>query len=280
MTAARTTHRIGIRVPDCELAAEHVAGILGDGAVRRPVARHGGAALRAVAHADPTVQLELIDCESAEDAPAPRVVDIGTHHLCWRVTDVDAAAEYVADLPGVTVLGDVIEIPDGPIAGNRWIYYRSPWGTLFELQQWPSNPPYTATSTVRLDHTIHNVEGARMPGYAGVDHSGYSVVDLEASIEHLRNRCDARVALRTGIAADREFMQAQFGIDVEGVSRMAMLTTGGLTLELFEHGVVGRQSARPATAFGGHHLALRGEPGADVARLVVDPVSVGGVTGR
>lgn len=149
-------HRIGIRVPDRRQAAEHAASVVGAGRVR-----HAGTTT--LVDADPAVQLELIDANRPGPRDAPRVVDLGTQHLCWRVTDVDAAAEHLARQPGISVLGDVVEIPVDPLAGNRWIYYRSPWGTLFELQQWPTEPAYAAATGVRLDHTRHSVAGSVLP---------------------------------------------------------------------------------------------------------------------
>ena len=257
----RSVHRIGLRVPDRGAAAQHLAALTG-GQIR-----YEGAVT--MVRADPTVRIELLET-TGPTGSAPRVIDLGAHHLCWRVTDIQAAVAHLDDLPDAEVLGDIIEVPDGPIAGNKWIYYRSPWGTLFELQQWPHHPSYTATTDVRLDHTRHTMPAAALPGYAGVDHTGYSVVDLEATIAYLAEAHAGRVALRTELAVGREFMRAQFGIDVEGTSRMAMLTVGGLNVELFEHHIQDKLPPPAPGASGGHHLTPRGV-NEDVAPFIVDP---------
>lgn len=270
-------HRIGIRVPDRALAADHLAAVVGAGAVRPDIrSRAASAGTATLVHADPVTGIELLDADGTGETAAPRVVDIGTHHLCWRVTDIEAAAAYVADLPGTTVLGDIIEIPEGPIAGNRWVYYRTAWGTLFELQQWPDTPPYTRLTDVRLDHTRHRIDGAALPGYAGVDHTGYSVRDLDSALRYLVDRHGARIALQTDVSAGRDFMRSQFGIDVEGSSRMAMLAVAGLNIELFEHHVGPTRPPRHRTQFGGHHLALRGRTDADIAHRIIDAATESG----
>lgn len=254
------THRIDLVVPDVDLAAEHLAQIVGTA----PSSARTGRIL------DPSVSVGLLASQPGSSTAAPRVVDVGTHHLCWRVTDIDAAAAHIdAAVDGSEILGDIITIPDGPIAGNRWVYYRSPWGVLFELQQWPQWSPYMAETDVRLDHTRHVVPSAPLPGFAGVDHSGYSVADIDATIETLTRTHGARVALRTEIEAGRDFMAAQFGIDVEGTSKMAMLDLDGLIIELFEHRVEGRRPQGSPTAVGGHTLVPR-SGSADLARTIVD----------
>jgi hypothetical protein len=51
------------------------------------------------------------------------------------VDDVDQAVSHLKRIPGVRILGDRKEVAgDSPaVAGNRWIYFLTPWGLLMEL---------------------------------------------------------------------------------------------------------------------------------------------------
>lgn len=235
---------IGITVPDAHEAADFVASLLGatatDGA---SVPVSGG------------TTVEFTSSANADQSP-PRLVDVGTNHLCFTVGDIDAAASYLAARGDVSVLGDVITVPEGPIAGNRWIYFRSPWGTLFELQQWPETPGYFGDTDARLHHRREDIPSALLPTCRGLDHSGYSVTDLDATIARLVSSHSATEVLRTEIEANREFMLAQFDLDVAGTSRMAMVSVGELNIELFEHRIGRKHGARSLTSNGGNFLTL------------------------
>jgi catechol 2,3-dioxygenase-like lactoylglutathione lyase family enzyme len=235
---------IGITVPDAHEAADFVASLLGVTASDDASVPVGGFA---------TVEFTS---SAAPDQSPPRLVDIGTNHLCFTVGDIDAAASYLRARADVSVLGDVITVPEGPIAGNRWIYFRSPWGTLFELQQWPETPGYVGDTDARLHHRREDLPTALLPTCRGLDHSGYSVADLDATIALLVGSHSATEVLRTEIEADRGFMTTQFDLDVEGSSRMAMVSVGELNIELFEHHIGRQHGARPLTANGGNFLTL------------------------
>jgi len=80
----------------------------------------------------------------------PRNSDVGGRHLALHVEDVDAAATYLGALPGFTVLGAPETITDGPIAGDRWVYVRSPLGLHIELVNMPDGSlPYERETTAR-----------------------------------------------------------------------------------------------------------------------------------
>lgn len=242
-------YTIGTTVPDAFQAADFVGALLG---VQR---RDRGDGRADVEVGSSTLQFQ--SSEVPKQAP-PRLVDIGTNHLCFTVGDIERATNYLDARGDVTVLGDIITIPEGPIAGNRWIYFRSPWGTLFELQQWPDEPAYFGDTDARLRHPRTELPAAQLPTARGLDHTGYSVEDLDATIERLVTIHSATEVLRTEIAANRDFMTAQFDLDVEGTSKMAMVSAGELNIELFQHSV-GRQDApRSSTAVGGNHLSIRG----------------------
>ena len=70
----------------------------------------------------------------------PRNSDIGGHHVALYVDDLDLAVEHLRAAG--------IEVFDGPTAsrgpgeGNRWIYFRSPWGMQWELVSYPGGKRY------------------------------------------------------------------------------------------------------------------------------------------
>jgi catechol 2,3-dioxygenase-like lactoylglutathione lyase family enzyme len=65
-----------------------------------------------------------------------RNCDVGAAHVCFEVSDIDAA---VTDLTakGVMFSGDPVEITEGALAGSRWVYFRDPDGIQLELWQSP-----------------------------------------------------------------------------------------------------------------------------------------------
>ncbi len=65
----------------------------------------------------------------------PRNSDVGGHHVALYVDDLDAAVDHLRTA-GVEVL-DGPTASRGPAEGNRWIYFRSPWGMQFELVSAP-----------------------------------------------------------------------------------------------------------------------------------------------
>jgi catechol 2,3-dioxygenase-like lactoylglutathione lyase family enzyme len=71
----------------------------------------------------------------------PRNSDIGGHHVALYVEDLDAAVAYLREQEGVTVLGDPTA-SKGPSAGQRWVYFLSPWGMQFELVSYPDGKAF------------------------------------------------------------------------------------------------------------------------------------------
>jgi catechol 2,3-dioxygenase-like lactoylglutathione lyase family enzyme len=70
----------------------------------------------------------------------PRNSDIGGHHVALYVDDLDAAVEYLHS-HGLTVLGEPTA-SRGPSAGQRWIYFLTPWGMQWELVSYPDGKAY------------------------------------------------------------------------------------------------------------------------------------------
>jgi catechol 2,3-dioxygenase-like lactoylglutathione lyase family enzyme len=70
----------------------------------------------------------------------PRNSDIGGHHVALYVTDLDAAVGYLRN-NGLTVLGEPT-VSTGPSAGQRWIYFLTPWGMQWELVSYPDGKAF------------------------------------------------------------------------------------------------------------------------------------------
>jgi catechol 2,3-dioxygenase-like lactoylglutathione lyase family enzyme len=84
----------------------------------------------------PNLNVELFQWDTQERrVEHPRHSDAGGHHLCFVVDDVDEAVAVLARVPGVRILGARKEVGgDSPrVAGNRWIYFLTPWGLQMEL---------------------------------------------------------------------------------------------------------------------------------------------------
>lgn len=101
--------------------------------------------------------IELFHYASADgQAPQPRNSDIGGHHLALYVDDMDAAERYLRE-KGVEVMGAPV-VSAGASAGQRWLYFRSPWGMQFELVSFPEGKAYEADADVLLWHPAHPAE--------------------------------------------------------------------------------------------------------------------------
>jgi glyoxylase I family protein len=70
----------------------------------------------------------------------PRNSDVGGHHVALYVDDIEAAVAYLR-ANGVTVLGEPTA-STGPSAGQRWVYFLSPWGMQFELVSYPGGKAF------------------------------------------------------------------------------------------------------------------------------------------
>lgn len=95
--------------------------------------------------------LEVFRYSSADgQAPQPRNSDIGGHHLAIYVDDMDAAIAHLRS-HDVEIMGEPVASA-GAAEGQRWLYFRAPWGMQFELVSFPRGKAYEAESHVRLWH--------------------------------------------------------------------------------------------------------------------------------
>lgn len=101
--------------------------------------------------------LEVFQYDAADgQAGPPRNSDIGGHHLALYVDDLEAAVAHLR-AHGVEVMGEPVASA-GASAGQRWIYFRSPWGMQFELVSFPDGKAYESSAATRLWHPAHPAE--------------------------------------------------------------------------------------------------------------------------
>ncbi len=168
----RGTDHIGFTVPDLEEAHGFLVDILGCQEVYRLGAKlsdedwmstHLGVHPRTVIREIRFYRLghgsnfEVFLYEPADGhRDQPRNSDVGGHHIAFYVDDLDAAVEYLRTR-GVELMG-------GPTAskqaatGQRWIYFRSPWGMQFELVSFQGGKEYERDAQLRLWHPAHPAE--------------------------------------------------------------------------------------------------------------------------
>jgi len=104
------------------------------------------------------VNLEVFTYEPADGQAAqpPRNSDIGGHHLGLYVDDLDAAIAHL-HAHGIETMGEPT-VSRGPSEGQRWVYFRSPWGMQFELVSFPGGKAYEKDAPVKLWHPAHPAE--------------------------------------------------------------------------------------------------------------------------
>jgi catechol 2,3-dioxygenase-like lactoylglutathione lyase family enzyme len=140
---------LGVTVPDLDAAVDFFVAAFGAEELYRSTRRGTGdfmsvnfgvgadSALElAMLRLPPNLNMELFEWSGAGRLThQPRPCDVGSHHLCFSVLDIDVAVEKLALIPGVRVLGQVKTVgADSPsVAGNRWIYLDTPWGMRIEL---------------------------------------------------------------------------------------------------------------------------------------------------
>ena len=85
--------------------------------------------------------LEVFEYDAADQATSvPRNSDVGGHHLAFYVEDLDAAVAHLRTA-GIEVLGEPVS-SSGPSEGQRWIYFRAPWGLQLELVSYPDGKAF------------------------------------------------------------------------------------------------------------------------------------------
>lgn len=87
------------------------------------------------------VSLELFEYTSPDQrTELPKNSDIGGHHVCLHVSDINAAIDYLRG-HGVRVLKGPKDAR-GLALGMQWVYFLAPWGMQFELVSYPGGRVY------------------------------------------------------------------------------------------------------------------------------------------
>jgi glyoxylase I family protein len=152
----RGTDHIGFTVPDLEEAEAFLVGVLGgeriytldskqadDDWMTTQIGVHPRTVITEIRFYRMAngSNYEVFHYDSADGQnPQPRNSDIGGHHLALYVDDLDAAADYLRGA-GVEVMGEPVASA-GAALGQRWLYFRSPWGMQFELVSFPDGKAY------------------------------------------------------------------------------------------------------------------------------------------
>jgi glyoxylase I family protein len=153
----RGVDHIGITVPDLGAADRFLVDVLGCeylyslGPYRHDdtdwMAEHLGVDARAVMQrlhfyrCGGQAIFEVFQYAAPDQADVPpRNSDVGGHHVALYVDDLDAALEHL-HAHDVDVLADPTS-STGPSEGQRWVYFRAPWGMQFELVSYPGGKAF------------------------------------------------------------------------------------------------------------------------------------------
>lgn len=158
------TDHIGFTVPDMEQAHEFLVEVIGCDHVYSlgPFPRSPDLMrIKLNVHPEAVMQqirfyrcfnganFEVFHYESPDQCQEqPRNSDIGGHHIAFYVEDLDEAVAYLK-ARGARVLGEPTH-SSGASAGQRWVYFLSPWGMQFELVSFPHGKAYEADAPVKL----------------------------------------------------------------------------------------------------------------------------------
>jgi catechol 2,3-dioxygenase-like lactoylglutathione lyase family enzyme len=163
----RGTEHVGFTVPDLNQADDFFVNLIGCTRVYSlgPFAHEDGPWMSEHLNVHPRAimrklnfyrcafgpNFEVFEWEAPDrNSKQPLNSDVGGHHLAFYVDDLDAAVAYLR-AEGITVLGEPT-FSSNASAGQRWVYFLSPWGMQFELVSFPDGKAYMAGSTHKLWH--------------------------------------------------------------------------------------------------------------------------------
>ena len=161
------TDHIGFTVPDLEeahrffvdiLGAEAIYDLAGKGSddddwMQTQIGVHPRTKIREIRfyRLGNGSNFEVFTYDAADgQLPEPKNSDIGGHHLAFYVDDLDAAVQFLRD-NNVEVMGEPVSSAQSA-KGQRWIYFRSPWGMQFELVSFPEGKAYETDAPRLLWH--------------------------------------------------------------------------------------------------------------------------------
>lgn len=165
----RGTDHIGFTVPDLEEAHAFLVDLLGceqiymlgakqsdDDWMQTHLGVHPQTVIREIRfyRLGNGANFEVFLYESADgQAGPPRNSDVGGYHIAFYVDDLDVAVTYLVE-NGVEVMGEPTTSRQSA-EGQRWVYFRSPWGMQFELVSFPEGKAYETGAERMLWHPAH-----------------------------------------------------------------------------------------------------------------------------
>ncbi len=152
--SARNVDHCGFTVPNLDEAILFFTEILGGDVLWRksssgksPTSDPVKSSELAMLRLGPNINIELLEFKAvAENRKEPRIADVGASHLAIYVDDLDAAATYLSAHKVTLFHGP----NQGAQTGERFRYFRSPWGMLFELVSRAKHSPYEKDTSFRL----------------------------------------------------------------------------------------------------------------------------------
>jgi catechol 2,3-dioxygenase-like lactoylglutathione lyase family enzyme len=170
---ARGIDHIGFTVPDIDEAERFLVDVLGavpvytlpgkrnddDDWMTRQLGVHPRTVIDAIRfyRLGNGSNLEVFQYSPADGQnPQPRNSDIGGHHLAIYVDDMDAAVAHLR-AHDVEIMGEPV-VSTAASAGQRWLYFRAPWGMQFELVSFPDGKAYEKDADTLLWHPAHPAE--------------------------------------------------------------------------------------------------------------------------
>lgn len=161
----RRLDHVGLAVPDLAQAEAFFCEVLGCetlyemGELRRPddwMAEHlnlpVGSAIRGLKflRCVDGSHIELLQYDAVDVRPPPRNTDRGGHHMAFYVDDIDLATAHLR-AHGVRVQAQPKASANGPSAGQRWVYFLTPWDLQCELVSYPQGKAYQHTATQGIE---------------------------------------------------------------------------------------------------------------------------------
>jgi catechol 2,3-dioxygenase-like lactoylglutathione lyase family enzyme len=156
LSTVRGVDHVGVTVPDLAAAHDFFTRVLGCTYLYRLgpfqddgswMSEHLGVDDRAVMRRLHFYRLggqaifEVFEYDAPDQTGAPpRNSDVGGHHVALYVEDLDEAVAALRTA-GVEVMGEPTA-SRGPSEGQRWVYFRSPWGMQFELVSYPQGKAF------------------------------------------------------------------------------------------------------------------------------------------
>jgi len=140
-------YHVGLSVPDLDASVEFFTVVFGARELYRSSRRGEGRFMTetfeasqdnsftlAMLRLEPNL-LELFQWEAPDRrVEMPKASDVGGHHFCVYVDDVEGAYERLRRFPGVRVLGGLKTVgPGSPVSGTRWTYFVTPRGQQIEI---------------------------------------------------------------------------------------------------------------------------------------------------